>query len=439
MRKSTERITPGSVLLSEKPFVYCLSSKLRSDYCDYCFKKGTLEEALRKCIACKYVCYCGYGCQKKGWSFHKAECQNLKKIAPRQVPDAARMLARMVQKLNKDGKTIRSYYTDINFRMYKDLMSHYPDMRNDTKRLEHFECLQVVLKEFMSEEVLPNPVDLMGIFGRMCINSFNICNEEQQVLGTGLYLGASVLDHSCDPNAVAIFEGTTIHVRALKPMEYLNWSEVFISYIDTLSTTEERIEDLKRVYYFTCQCQRCLTPVLEESAAACPNINCDNPITSIEVQDCSKCGAPVTKNFIDKYKEVTELTDLHLQKMKDMAFLDACRICLDQQEGVLHKFNTKHLKTLDLTFECCIDFNKFGEALIIGRRLQEAFHKYYGKFHPSTGLLHLKLAKILVYLNRLDEGKDQLKKAYEILKVTHGVQSGVFREELLPLLQQYSQ
>lgn len=32
-------------------------------------------------------------------------------------------------------------------------------------------------------------------------------------VGTGIYLGVSVTDHSCKPNAVATFEGTTLYMR----------------------------------------------------------------------------------------------------------------------------------------------------------------------------------------------------------------------------------
>lgn len=172
----------------------------------------------------------------------------------------------------------------------------------------------------------------------MCINSFNICNEDQQILGTGVYLGASILDHSCEPNAVATFEGTTINIRAVKEIVDLNWSkvseknfthryifeitnfQVFISYIDVLNTTKDRMEDLKRAYYFTCQCQKCLSPDPKEMlAACCPNKNCDNAITSSDTQNCSACNEPINEEFWMKFEQVTNFTDLHLENMKDLA------------------------------------------------------------------------------------------------------------------------
>lgn len=60
----------------------------------------------------------------------------------------------------------------------------------------------------------------------MCVNSFSICNQELHSLGTGIYLAASVVDHSCKPNAVVTFEGTTLYIRALEKIPALDWSKV---------------------------------------------------------------------------------------------------------------------------------------------------------------------------------------------------------------------
>lgn len=45
-------------------------------------------------------------------------------------------------------------------------------------------------------------------------------------IATAIYLGVSVTDHSCKPNAVATFEGTTLHIHAIEDIECLDWSKV---------------------------------------------------------------------------------------------------------------------------------------------------------------------------------------------------------------------
>lgn len=63
----------------------------------------------------------------------------------------------------------------------------------------------------------------------MCVNSFNICDQELKSLGTGVYLATSIIDHSCDPTAVAIFEGTTINIHTVKTISNFDWSKVTFS------------------------------------------------------------------------------------------------------------------------------------------------------------------------------------------------------------------
>lgn len=60
----------------------------------------------------------------------------------------------------------------------------------------------------------------------MCVNSFTISDQELHSIGTGIYLAASIVDHSCKPNAVVTFEGTTLFMHSLENMPFLDWSKV---------------------------------------------------------------------------------------------------------------------------------------------------------------------------------------------------------------------
>lgn len=53
-------------------------------------------------------------------------------------------------------------------------------------------------------------------------------------------------------------------------------------------------------------------------AAACPNLSCDSPCL-IEADNCEKCGAKISEEFKDMFREVTEFTIKHLEEMKTMA------------------------------------------------------------------------------------------------------------------------
>ncbi|CAH1154974.1 unnamed protein product [Phaedon cochleariae] len=433
-----KEIPQGGIILEEKPFVYTLCSRFRTARCDFCFKNGELL----KCSSCQYVYYCGRACQKEGWSVHKLECQYLKKIFPRILPDAARILARLIKILEKGGDRVKSYYTEKDYRLFKNLMSHYPNLKNDQSRMEHFSSLYGVLYEFF-DEILPNSAELMGMYGRMCVNSFSICNQEFHSIGTGIYLAASVVDHSCQPNAVVTFEGTTLVMRALEKLPSLNWSKIFISYIDVMALKSERQAELEKTYYFLCQCPKCLEPepIIEMTGAACPNLKCDNCIDSMNMapgQTCQKCNEVITKEFIENFKEVIDITNMHLDNMKEKTLdLDVCNVCLNKHKGALYRYNVKHVKMLDLAFDSSIEFQKFDQATKHGLELIKSFYDYYGKIHPMTGLLHLKLGKLLNFQNDTKPAFEHLEKAKEILQITHGTGSSIFREHVIPLFQQF--
>lgn len=177
---------------------------------------------------------------------------------------------------------------------------------------------------------LPNSAEILGLYGRICVNSYNILDSDMNSIGVGIYLGASIIDHSCKPNAVAVFEGTTILIRALVDIPRLDWSQIHISYIDVLNTTMTRRSELQSTYYFLCECQKCKEP--EEFAAAAICASCEGPFELLtgEEDSCPRCAKKISSAFRSKFNEVTKFTAHHLETMKYVAciLLSPLFICL---------------------------------------------------------------------------------------------------------------
>lgn len=436
-KENIKEYKKGAVLLTEKPFAFVLKGKLKSERCDYCFKRTNLF----KCSGCSFVHYCDQECQKKGWKYHKIECPNIKRVSPQVVPDAARLIARIIIRLEKGGAHERSFYTQTNFRVFKDLMSHYNEIKDDTQRMEHITSLAAVLNEYLGKQRIPNTAELLGIYGRMVVNTFNILDSEMQSIGSGIYLAASVIDHSCAPNAVAVFEGTKIVIRTLKNLPTVDWLKVYISYIDLLNTPEKRQKELQSTYYFLCQCSRCLD--VEElgymTSSVCQNADCKACILGGARKKgtaCPKCTETVSTETWEEITEISQFTEQQLDSMKDVAYLDVCRICLKKQEGLLHELNINRVKVLDLGMESCIELGNWECALQYGQQLLEPFKKYYGELHPLRGIFLMKLGKIALFLEKINEARIWLKEAASILFVTHGENHPLIREELLQYMQQ---
>uniref|UniRef100_A0A182Y0G1 MYND-type domain-containing protein n=1 Tax=Anopheles stephensi TaxID=30069 RepID=A0A182Y0G1_ANOST len=435
MKKSIYR--RGDVILQEKPFACVLDPRYRDSRCDRCFK----ETKVMKCSNCLYVRYCGRSCQKEAWSDHKEECEKLKALpAGLVVPPAALMMARIVRRLLKGGDTYKGYYTSKRYRKFSDLMPHEENIQKDLKRMDHFASLFVVLQRFLDEVARPSKMELLRIYGKMCINTFNILDNEMNTIGTGMYIGASIIDHSCRPNVVVSFDGETLKMRLLEdyPEQELDFGKLFISYIDLIDTTDVRREQLSERYYFDCDCDRCRDEQEQRrmNAAACPNRNCQEPVdmNDSELEHCPLCGTSITNSDRDTFTEISSFTRDHLAQMKNVAYLDVSRLCLKKQENILHRYNVHHIKTLDNAMESALNMEKWREAIGYGLRLLEGFRHYYSPYHPMLGLTYLKVGKLQLYECQFAEALIHLQQAAKIVRVTHGEQDDLYKRVLIPLL-----
>lgn len=156
----------------------------------------------------------------------------------------------------------------------------------------------------------------------MSVNSFSILDGEMNSVGTGLFLAASILDHNCQPNAVATFDGRKLHLRTIVDMPHVNWDSIFISYIDVMDDTETRRKSLKKNYYFLCSCSKCVCHDQDEVnmyGALCPDCGGSYCIAQSKCSSSGKCKYVPTEKFKEEYEEVTEFSRIKLSEMSTTA------------------------------------------------------------------------------------------------------------------------
>lgn len=139
-------------------------------------------------------------------------------------------------------------------RLFSDLLSHKEDFMKDKSRVEDIKIVYSEVEEYLGPE-MPTFDEFIEIMGRLYINGFEICNEEMETYGWGVYLGPSIMDHSCQPTAVVSFTGCRLSVTCLR--DVLDLSQLFISYCDTQLPTHLRREKLATNYFFCCVCCKC--------------------------------------------------------------------------------------------------------------------------------------------------------------------------------------
>ena len=110
----------------------------------------------------------------------------------------------------------------------------------------------------------PNPILAFQFMSRLTMNGFTISNAEQKALGVGVYQPASMINHSCRPNAVQSFWLSGSSDCHHPPMLQITMcrdvkigEEVTISYCDVTASRYDRQKVLKTNYNFVCDCVVC--------------------------------------------------------------------------------------------------------------------------------------------------------------------------------------
>ncbi|XP_022644693.1 histone-lysine N-methyltransferase SMYD3-like [Varroa destructor] len=196
--------------------------------------------------------------QVADWADHKAECANLKRVAPRRPLEPARLMARLVLRWKRELEDPTCETLLGNRRRLKDCMDHRERIKMDRDRAKGFIWLLSLLKQFLSGPQLERvaDIDILNLFGIMCINTMHVADDDGP-LGCGLYLAASMIDHSCNPNVSGSFRGRILQLMPLREFEASSVADLSLSYITLHTTRERRRAELNKCYYFMCECEMC--------------------------------------------------------------------------------------------------------------------------------------------------------------------------------------
>ena len=251
----------GDVIQQDKPFVHVLNLSERGKRCDHCF---TSSPKLQRCSRCKVKFYCSKACQAEDWSAgHKlGECllyiADIDKFNGRLINlDTPRLLLRLSLILTKKPEqAFKSYATNLNDgspRTFNSLMDHKENLEKDENRVTIYEEMCYL---YGTLNVFFDPDQILSSFGKLLINGFTILDNTFTEIGYGIFIGASQFDHSCKPNCVPVFDGTTLRIRAMTDIN-TEVEPILITYLDITQPTEKRREILSNKYYFDCECPRC--------------------------------------------------------------------------------------------------------------------------------------------------------------------------------------
>ncbi|KAM4603043.1 histone-lysine N-methyltransferase SMYD3 [Polymixia lowei] len=393
--RTTARIRPGELVYSTMPLACCVSNKMAKDVCHDCF---TRRESLLRCSQCKMARYCDITCQKRAWSGHKRECKCLQSLLPRIPTDSVRLAARIIfTMLSPSQNSSEELYT---------LEEHEAHLSSMSEQKKHgLSQLASMLQIYLQQEVPnitpemrsalpPSCRDPLSLLSKVACNCFTISDGELQEIGVGLYPSLSLLNHDCRPNCVMVFEGTKLHLRAIKdigPKE-----ELTISYVETVAVTRDRQRELKDQYHFTCRCQRCDSEDMD----------------SVMLSGGEAAWRPL-KEDIPRLEKLQAEFDWE-------AVLEGCGPLLSPAGGAVPDDNVYKLRMADLALDACIHSGQWEQALGYGERTLPAYRQYYPDPHPVHGVQLMRVGKLQHYLGRIEDAVVTLTQAHEIIQLTHG-------------------
>ncbi|ESK87070.1 n-lysine methyltransferase smyd2-like [Moniliophthora roreri MCA 2997] len=297
---ATQSIRSGSSILSVKPHSHAISNRYLDTCCSACSASAEAPATaqaptkLSRCTKCRAVWYCNAECQTSDWSIHKHECAALQrwfKAASAAGPspeeantsddavehvvrppsDAIRCMARILWKKQKKG------FNSVWAKEIDNMQSHRITLSKgdtNTKDIENQTQLAHSLVQYLG---VSSPQDLSSQFGiesagalvdfisKFMTNTFTLSDPSLTPIGACVSPLAALLNHSCDPNVVAVFPGVSsnenkkdeprmevVALRDIAPGE-----EILTAYVDVTLPRRLRQKALKETYFFTCRCSLC--------------------------------------------------------------------------------------------------------------------------------------------------------------------------------------
>ncbi|RUS22012.1 hypothetical protein BC937DRAFT_90643 [Endogone sp. FLAS-F59071] len=231
--RTDEDIAVGQTILEEVSYVAVIDDRNLSKRCSWCFGA---DRKLSRCSVCKTIYYCSSPCQKRDWaSFHQEECKAFVRVS-RPVPTAIRIISRILRKRHGDRQSVSdSFVVQLIFgsgyiNSWSSLLlpfTQYAEVENLENRkpdfslnqLEIFAQMAMVLRDCVSKEAIPSASEIIDLWCKFTTNSFSILDNEMVDVGVGLYPATAMINHSCQPNCVVVFEGPKILVRSIRPIK----------------------------------------------------------------------------------------------------------------------------------------------------------------------------------------------------------------------------
>eukprot|EP00667_Euglena_gracilis_P009170 EG_transcript_9299 len=392
----------GSSVIAELPFAHVLDLQHSTQLCHNCLQ----PDPGQPCDACCAIAYCGPACREADRRAHTKECRSLQRVRPHVPTPTIRLLLRTLRRLEVEerqerrGSDLPSAQT-----RFEELVSHLDEMPKE-RRGDFAQLAKLVRDCRLPGEALARCDDLpalVGALARLSVNSFHLLDEDLQPVGSGLFLLAAALNHSCAPNAAVVFEGPRLLVQTTRDIAV--GEEITISYVEVAASTDVRQEQLKSRYFFDCSCELCQDV---ERDVAVGQLAAGVDVAAPNVQRRLSAAAAAVREG-DR-----------LRREGAPASAAQYALALRHAAGLLGPRHLLRHRAEDGLAHCAVAERDFEAALEHCGRTLEGYRFLYGPAHPMVALQYAMHGKLAWFLEDAATAQSSLAVAVDIMSVTHG-------------------
>ena len=255
--------------------------------------------------------------------------------------------------------------------------------------------------------------------------------------GTGVYLLASIFDHSCTPNCTVVFQGREITVMATEEIPEGEISDVaFISYINTIDDTATRQVQQRAIWYFSCACSLCANLRIDQEKHSLRCQGCDKgrpvDILNWNLQgSCTYCSYGKTerqrtedRRQLERYRELYRLLTEQVggEEMPfQMPYDELCEWCVGEMEPVFSDRDVLFVQTVHYIHTIAMQKERWEAAASYAETILPAFRLYYGHSTGVVAGLLVRLGQALGELGDTARSQYYFSEADKIYRVVPGV------------------
>ncbi|KAI9498588.1 hypothetical protein BDB00DRAFT_924903 [Zychaea mexicana] len=407
---STQKINSGKVVIQEYPQIKQLDNANVLHRCSQCFRRS----ADFKCRTsnCPWALhYCSKKCEARHWSsVHRWLCR---------FPELSKYNDMTHDNLKSHtGETpmmLAAYFFSNQSRIPSLVSNLSKHSVLDKKRYRDKARMVAVVLNLTRDNVVD---ELMEIQAQIRCNTIAIRETDadwgvNMLLGKAIYLSASMLNHSCDPNAIAFFgkdpghDPCLLRIRASRDIPAQQ--QVCISYGFTAMKHEKgaRRNSLRSRYFFNCKCE------------ACQSGNVENPATHMyQCQNCATGRLAHGEDFCKRCnRRIDWMTIARVEQKADELVEEGQLVeALNLQDMIYHKSALRWGEAMDRLGQGYAQRGNYEKAAQCVTASLKAVGDTFGPTSIETSRELLKLATLLFNGHIIDNAKETVAEAIRVYK-----------------------